>query len=320
MNVHSPQVTSSSLSSNHENGNCEKILLFPANNERDDSSDSHQQQHMMTAATPKAITTTTTTTNGPSDDSDEHEMNHIFSFTSLQTPNTPNTPPEIDNDADEGEDDNDGEIATGESKGKMLSEQEQEEERTDTSIISPSSTPTTTTTTTTTAGRRIMKFRPSDALTVGHGLFIQQSNIENAGLGLFTSVLLFKNQCVTQYEGPVLTYKQARRLNKFSHTRSLDSQHSVIQGIDDPVLIQGKGGASFANDARGSVMKNNTMFKKHYMFNGQTRIYLKVCSIVLVNSRLDFCFNFTHTHICFYVLCHLCFVVDVMHVTGTERY
>lgn len=80
----------------------------------------------------------------------------------------------------------------------------------------------------------------------------------DAGLGLFTTEEFKCNAIITEYCGTFISHEQAHRLREAgrdSHVRALASQHQHIDGLKQPV--QGRGGASFANDARTSRGGNN---------------------------------------------------------------
>jgi hypothetical protein len=41
-------------------------------------------------------------------------------------------------------------------------------------------------------------------------LFIQESNLKDAGLGLFTAIDIFKDEIISVFKGEVLSQKQAK--------------------------------------------------------------------------------------------------------------
>ena len=66
-----------------------------------------------------------------------------------------------------------------------------------------------------------------------------------------------KKSFITEYSGTIITYQQARVLaaaGKGSHLRVLEFNFRAIKGITKPK--RGKGGASFANDARDVDINN----------------------------------------------------------------
>lgn len=66
-----------------------------------------------------------------------------------------------------------------------------------------------------------------------------------------------KNAFITEYSGTIITYQQARLLaaaGKGSHLRVLEFNFRALKGITRPK--KGKGGASFANDARDADINN----------------------------------------------------------------
>ena len=80
--------------------------------------------------------------------------------------------------------------------------------------------------------------------TINNGVYIKQSNIENAGYGLFAQRNFEKNQHITLYDGEVLTKKEAGT-RELSHMASREGV--VVDGLKKP--IQGRGGGSFCNSA-----------------------------------------------------------------------
>jgi hypothetical protein len=78
-----------------------------------------------------------------------------------------------------------------------------------------------------------------------------------AGLGLWTTRPFPKNTYFTEYSGKIITYQQALALaaaGRGSHLRVLELNFRAIKGITTPE--DGKGGASFANDARDPSINN----------------------------------------------------------------
>jgi hypothetical protein len=115
-------------------------------------------------------------------------------------------------------------------------------------------------------------FNKKEMLTVGNGLVVKKSTIQDAGNGLFLDlgIKVAKNAIVTYYEGkekyldelpkdPHLISKQNKMQRLDSHWITLASMRSVVIGSDDSNPQEGIGGASFINDARDRK-KNNAKF------------------------------------------------------------
>jgi hypothetical protein len=84
-------------------------------------------------------------------------------------------------------------------------------------------------------------------------LYLQASNIPNAGQGLFTAIKIYKDEIISIYTGEVLSTKESNKRaeigeNQYFITmlngKILDSKHTP-------------GFAKYANDAHLSVFKNN---------------------------------------------------------------
>jgi hypothetical protein len=81
-----------------------------------------------------------------------------------------------------------------------------------------------------------------------------------AGNGLWTTRPFLKNDLITEYDGDTIDRTLAlwlRRSHEDSHVRALNSHFIYIDGLQQPVA--GRGGASFANDAR-DTRANNAVF------------------------------------------------------------
>ena len=89
--------------------------------------------------------------------------------------------------------------------------------------------------------------------TLGFGVEVKESQIPDAGLGLFVEVKFYKGDLITEYDGAVISREEAlvlRDRGLDTHVRSINRDF-LINGHFAPV--EGRGGASFAND-----------FPKHY--------------------------------------------------------
>ena len=90
-------------------------------------------------------------------------------------------------------------------------------------------------------------------------LYIQISQIENAGFGLFTAINIYKNEIIAIFKGEILSNKEAK-------IRALNNQDAyfinLLSGkIMDSMLVNCF--AKYANDANGSInnFKNNAQIQ-----------------------------------------------------------
>ena len=89
------------------------------------------------------------------------------------------------------------------------------------------------------------------AATVGNGVSVRQSKIRGAGNGLFATMGFAQSDVVTQYAGQHLSRTQADAVTNRSHMVSKGGGAATfVNGLKTPV--NGRGGASFANDPRTS--------------------------------------------------------------------
>ena len=85
---------------------------------------------------------------------------------------------------------------------------------------------------------------------IKQGLVVQQSNIPDAGKGLFTTIEFSKNEYITFYDGELITREEAlerRRRGQDSHIRSNAVLGDCIDGYTGQSIPDGSGGASIAN-------------------------------------------------------------------------
>ena len=87
-------------------------------------------------------------------------------------------------------------------------------------------------------------------------LYVQTSQISNAGLGLYTAIDIFKDEIIAEFKGEILTQKQAklRVLNRADQYFMNLPNGSIF----DTSLVNGF--AKYANDAEGlalSSFRNN---------------------------------------------------------------
>lgn len=101
--------------------------------------------------------------------------------------------------------------------------------------------------------RRYQTLAHREAATIGNGVWVDDSKLPNAGLGLFATKRFRKNSLVTALDGEVRYISDLPIGMSMSHARTLTHETAVI-GNKHP--FPGIGGGHFANDANGS--KNQT--------------------------------------------------------------
>lgn len=72
-----------------------------------------------------------------------------------------------------------------------------------------------------------------------------------------------RNELVTEYQGKLIDHEKALKLRNrglHTHVRVLNSMHLYIDGLKQPEA--GRGGASFANDARDPDITNSMFIQK----------------------------------------------------------
>jgi SET domain-containing protein len=88
-------------------------------------------------------------------------------------------------------------------------------------------------------------------------LYLQTSNIPNAGTGLFTAIKIYKDEVVSIYKGEIITNKEA-------NVRAVAGNDQYFIDISPARILDSKpveGFAKYANDAKGREslgIKNNT--------------------------------------------------------------
>lgn len=84
-----------------------------------------------------------------------------------------------------------------------------------------------------------------------------------AGNGLWATRRYEKHELITEYQGKHIDHEKALKLRKrgrHTHVRVLNSMHLYIDGLKQPEA--GRGGASFANDARDPDLTNAMFIQK----------------------------------------------------------
>lgn len=88
-------------------------------------------------------------------------------------------------------------------------------------------------------------------------LYVQHSQITEAGKGLFTAISIFKNEIIAVFRGKILTDEEVKRRTSLNYT-------TYFMNLPDGKIldcIHTRGFAKYANDAEGnsvSSFKNNS--------------------------------------------------------------
>lgn len=97
-------------------------------------------------------------------------------------------------------------------------------------------------------------------LALNKGLAIQESTIENAGMGLFTLIDRKKNSIITEYTGKLITPDEAKNSN--SHYLLQTTKNWIIDGQDKNEIGYGrwineykKPNVRFSWDAKNKIAK-----------------------------------------------------------------
>lgn len=86
-------------------------------------------------------------------------------------------------------------------------------------------------------------------------LYHQKSQIPNAGDGLFTAIDIMKNEVISVYKGEILNGKEA-------DIRKKAGDDGYFMDLPNGKILDAKnteGFAKYANDARGTKFKNNSV-------------------------------------------------------------
>lgn len=89
-------------------------------------------------------------------------------------------------------------------------------------------------------------------------LYIEPSQIKNAGKGLFTAINIYKNEIISVFKGEIITNKEAEK------RAQLNNDKYFINLLDGSIMdsMHTDGYAKYANDAQGlshSSFKNNAV-------------------------------------------------------------
>lgn len=89
-------------------------------------------------------------------------------------------------------------------------------------------------------------------------LYIQTSQLPNAGKGLFTAITIYKEEIISYFEGEILSSSEIQ------HRQATNQDHYFINRIEGGILdsMHTECFAKYANDAKGitsSNFKNNAI-------------------------------------------------------------
>ena len=86
---------------------------------------------------------------------------------------------------------------------------------------------------------------PCSLCVIGNGVYVKESQIFDAGYGLYADKMFCRGGYITLYDGVVLSRQQAWNTKILTHMCTREGVY--IDGIKTPT--RGKGGGSFANSA-----------------------------------------------------------------------
>ena len=104
-------------------------------------------------------------------------------------------------------------------------------------------------------GPSIATRKPNNSTTVGYGVSVKSSTIQNAGNGLFANIPFASNDIITRYEPNPYDHNKTDLLTRSEAKRIVDQRWiaqkdgNYVAGLQTP--IRGLGGGSFANDNNG---------------------------------------------------------------------
>lgn len=86
---------------------------------------------------------------------------------------------------------------------------------------------------------------PQSLSTLGNGVYVKQSQIPDAGNGLYAQRIFYRGDFITLYDGDVLSRREAWDSKILTHMCTREGVY--VDGIRTPIF--GRGGGSFANSA-----------------------------------------------------------------------
>lgn len=107
-------------------------------------------------------------------------------------------------------------------------------------------------------------------------LFVKNSEIEHAGLGLFTAINIYKNEIIAIYKGEIISAKEAE-------IRAHNKQNAYFMNLPNGKILDAQYAdcfAKYANDANGSlpvIYKNNAFITLNHKN--------EVCLVALKNIK-----------------------------------
>ena len=143
-------------------------------------------------------------------------------------------------------------------------------------------------------GPRTTTRKEDHAATVGNGVEVRQSQISQAGNGLFATWSFASNDIITEYAGTQMSREEARTSNNQTHIMSAGAGGAtplIVSGLQQPV--EGRGGGSFANDPDGTRFTVNAESIRGDTEHGfGQKIFLKVKPGMVIRQGEEIFLNY----------------------------
>lgn len=112
-------------------------------------------------------------------------------------------------------------------------------------------------------------------------LYIETSQIPNAGMGLFTNVRIPKGENIVEYKGRKTTWQDVKE-------KEVDNLY-IMYVSDDNVIDAGKHKkqlARYANDAKGLTKVAHLKNNAHFVHDDKGRVYLEATRDILPQEEI----------------------------------
>ena len=111
-------------------------------------------------------------------------------------------------------------------------------------------------------------------------LFVKQSTIPGAGLGLFTRRAISKGALIAEYKGKISTWKEAEHINGTNPYILFLNNNHVIDALPFKRAL-----ARFANDANGFHKKRGKVNNASYVSYNK-RVYIQATKNIPAKSEI----------------------------------
>ena len=111
-------------------------------------------------------------------------------------------------------------------------------------------------------------------------LFVKQSTIPGAGLGLFTRRAISKGALIAEYKGKISSWKEAAHQNGGNGYIYYVKRDHVIDALPRPKAL-----ARYANDAQGMIKVKGVTNNSDYVEDG-LRVYIESKKDIPANTEI----------------------------------